>query len=113
ITLTVETIPATGLTLSGPTTGDVATGYSFTATVSPVSATQPFTYVWQATDKAPVSRTGAGGSDSVSFTWDTPGQKTITVSADNGAGPVSASHTMVISAEGLPEKMIYLPLILK
>ena len=113
VTLTSQVIPATGLTISGPTTGGISTGYSFSATVSPVSATQPFTYLWQATGQAPVNHPGGVGSDSVTFSWTTPGPKTISVSADNGAGPVNDSQTIVISAEAVSETIIYLPLILK
>jgi hypothetical protein len=45
------------VTLSGPTTGRIGTAYTFTTTVSPISATMPITYVWQATGQPPVTRT--------------------------------------------------------
>jgi hypothetical protein len=60
----------------------------------------PITYTWQATDHEPKVHTTDTLSHTVSYTWQTPGTKTITVTAYNGYGePVTATHTMVVSPE--------------
>ncbi|MEE8391275.1 MAG: alkaline phosphatase [Anaerolineae bacterium] len=86
-----------GLDISGPTMGAVQTSYTFTATVSPVTATVvlPITFDWQATEQSVVTNT-TGLSDTVSFTWTTTGTQAITVTATNAEGTVSSSHTIDI-----------------
>jgi hypothetical protein len=84
-------------------------------TVSPATATTPITYTWHATDQEPISHTGAL-SDTVHFTWNITGTKTITVTASNGYGePAEATHSISIALvppdpEHLGQKL-YLPLI--
>jgi hypothetical protein len=48
------------LIISGPTAGWANTLYTFTATASPVIATRPVTYTWQATDLGTVTHTSGG-----------------------------------------------------
>lgn len=86
--------PLTGLSLAGPTSGYTGTVYAFTGTVSPANATTPITYTWQATDHSPTS----GASASRTFSWDTPGFKTITVTAQNCGGSVTQYHTVQVQA---------------
>ena len=98
-TLTIlddDVIPLTDATISGPTAGTVNTAYTFTATVSPLTATQPITYVWQATGQSPMAHTG-GLSDTVTYNWNTPGTKIIIVMAQNGGGAVSDNHVIAIN----------------
>jgi parallel beta-helix repeat protein len=89
-------VPPDDVTLSGPVTGSVSTGLTFTATVSPTTAAQPITYAWQAAGQPSVLHTG-GLSDAVSFTWDMPGTQTVTVAVTNFAGRVTNTHTISIS----------------
>jgi hypothetical protein len=89
-------VPPSGLVISGPVIGDVQAAYSFTATVSPITATLPISYSWQATDQTAVTSTG-GLSDTVEFVWSTPGSKTITVTAGNAAGLISTTSQITIS----------------
>jgi hypothetical protein len=98
-------IPPTDVVISGPTTGMVNTAYTFTATVSPITATQPITYVWRATGQDPMTHTG-GLSRTIPFTWSLPGTHTITVTATNVAATVTDTHVITV------KQMIYLPLIL-
>ena len=84
------------VSVAGPETGWVNTSYPFTATVSPISATMPITYVWQATSQGTVTHTGSF-SDSVSFSWVAAGSKDILVAATNVSGTVTDSHTISIS----------------
>ena len=58
IDCTFEPVPLTSVDLSGPTNGLVTGSYSFVAVVSPITATQPISYLWQATEQSPVTRTG-------------------------------------------------------
>jgi hypothetical protein len=98
-------IPPNGVVISGPTTGVVHTGYVFTATMSPITATLPITYVWQATEQSPATHT-SGLSDNVTFTWSTPGTQAITVTATNAGGMVTGTHVITI------RRRLYLPLVL-
>jgi uncharacterized protein YjiK len=110
-TITIKA-PATGVTLSGPAAGQANQSYAFTASVSPLSATTPLSYIWQATDQTPLTRS-AGLNDTLPFTWATTGPKVITVTVTNGAGtPVQSTKQVLIVAPGtsLP---LHLPLIIK
>lgn len=97
IYLDVVDIPPGSVTVSGPVTGLVQDSHTFMAVVGPDTATQPLTYVWQATDQAVVTHAG-GLNDAVSFTWSTPGPKTITVSVTNDGGTATANHVIVVNA---------------
>jgi len=90
-------VSPTSVTIGGPATGTVNTGYTFTATVSPDTATQPITYTWQATGQSPVVHTG-GLTDTVTFTWSATGTQVITVTAANAGGIVTGIHTITIGA---------------
>ncbi|HET92042.1 MAG TPA: hypothetical protein ENN99_15080, partial [Chloroflexi bacterium] len=90
-------VPPAGVTLNGPTTGLASSDYTFVATVSPTTATQPLTYTWQASGQAPVVHSG-GLSDTVTFNWAVSDTHTVTVSAVNFGGAVSGSHTIAVWA---------------
>ncbi len=91
--------PPDSVEITGPT-GDLLIGeeYSFIATVSPVSTTLPITYVWQATDQAMVVNTGGLDND-VSFSWDDPGVKAITVTASNAHGSQMDTLTVHVAQQ--------------
>jgi YD repeat-containing protein len=94
-----QPLPITTAAIAGLGSGLVKTTYPFTVTAGPATASSPITYTWQATDQNTVSHKGAL-SDTVRFTWNTPGTKTITVTADNGYGdPVTKTHTINIIDE--------------
>jgi hypothetical protein len=102
-TLTVTTeeqsgeAPA-GVTLTGPRTGVVQMSNTFSATVSPVTATQPLVYVWQATGQVSVTHKSSQ-SDAATFTWqNTPGIKSITLTVTNFAGSVTGTHAITIES---------------
>jgi len=101
--------PLTGLSLAGPAQGITATAYIFTATVSPSNATQPITYTWQATGKSPQTIVD-GNVTTVSYTWTTPGLKTITVAAHNcgSIGGASEQHLAIniVPRSQLPDLVI-------
>jgi parallel beta-helix repeat protein len=87
--------PVARVTVSGPTTGTVNAPYVFIATVSPLTATQPITYVWQASGQSPVTYVD-GLSSTDTFTWSTTGTQVITVTASNVCGSAKANHTITI-----------------
>jgi len=99
--VTLDYAPPTGVDITGPTTGVVEADYTFNATVSPITATQPITYVWQATGQAPVTHTGGGSNDTVTFSWNTFGPQVITVTATNAGGTVTQTHQVTISSIGV------------
>ncbi len=105
IYLDLPDVPPDSVTVSGPAAGLVGTGYTFTATVSPAETTQPVTYVWQTTvgrvaNSSYVTHTG-GLSDTVTFAWDTPATRVITVTATNAGGAAVGTHVIVVSATPL------------
>jgi hypothetical protein len=83
--------------ITGTTTGLVQTGYVFTVTVSPVTATLPITYVWQAADRVPVTHTGRMSlQDTQTFTWTAAGPKEVAVTAANVGGVATHTHVITI-----------------
>jgi uncharacterized repeat protein (TIGR01451 family) len=91
-------------TLSGPAEGLVNVPYAFTASVSPFTAEQPVTYVWQVAGQAPLTQTG-GLSTTAVLSWDTVGSKGITVTATNTRNRAVATHAVTIGAPVAPEKV--------
>jgi len=99
--------PPASVAIAGPIAGGVQVEHTFTATVSPMTATLPITYVWQATEQVPVTHAG-NVSDTVSFTWNMTGTQVITVTAANAGGGVANTHVVIINAI----QQIYLPVVL-
>jgi len=95
-TWSFATVPAVGMegaTISGPEKGAINTPYAFAAAVWPITATQPVTYLWQATGQAPSTHVG-GLNDTVTLTWDAPGFQAITVTATNAGNAVTGTHLL-------------------
>lgn len=95
--------PLEGVSITGPVFGVVDMNYTFTATVSPSTAMPPITYTWT---PSPVS---GQATATATYRWDTPGAKTITVTAQNVGGLADATHSIMVS---IPHR-IYLPLVLR
>lgn len=100
--------PPADVAITGPITGLVDTSYTFTATVKPITTTQPITYVWQATGRSPATHT-CGLSDTAMFTWSMTGTQAITTTAMNANGTATGTHTITI----LHACRIYLPAVLR
>ncbi|HSO26856.1 MAG TPA: metallophosphoesterase, partial [Anaerolineales bacterium] len=109
--LNVETAPV-GVTLSGPAAGEIDKEYTFTATVDPITATTPLTYVWSIDGSPTITYTG-GISDTEAFLWPTPGIKTVAVTVSNAAGEVSDSVTIDIQTMVVQDQSLYLPIVRK
>ncbi|HZY41142.1 MAG TPA: hypothetical protein VFF59_03990, partial [Anaerolineae bacterium] len=75
----------------------------------PVTATQPITYMWQATGQSDVAHLG-GITDTIVFTWaaGTMGTQLITTTASNDGGSVTGTHFIIFGAS-----KIYLPLVMR
>jgi hypothetical protein len=83
--------------IAGPFLGAIGDTHTFTATTSPLTASVPVTYVWEATDQAPVIHTSDLITDSAAFGWPVSGTKTITVTALNEGGAVTAAHLISVA----------------
>lgn len=89
--------------LSGPEIGVVAAASSFTSSVKPEDVPEPLSYTWEATDHEPVVQTNTQ-TDTISFTWDTPGIKNVRVRAIVQEHEIVASWqvTVVPAVAALP-----------
>jgi hypothetical protein len=104
---------ALDVSASGPLQGDTNVPYTFDAALLPADTALPVTFTWQATGQTPFSTPpNQDTTDSETFTWTTPGAKTITVTATIDAATAQAVH--VIEIEGLVlDEFIFLPLALR
>jgi hypothetical protein len=91
------TLSPAGINLSGSAAGLVGVSYIFDASVYPIAAVQPITYVWQATDQPPDTRTLDALFDTTRFTWLLTGTKHITLTASNREGTAVATYTLDIA----------------
>jgi subtilisin family serine protease len=99
----------TDVEISGPVLGFAGDSISFTAVVSPITATIPITYTWQADEQIPLSISN-GISSTASFSWQITGTKTITVSAANIGSEAENYYSIQIFAHN---PVIYLPLMIR
>ncbi len=96
-----------GVSVSGPTEGVGGTVYTFVATVVPGDASLPITYTWSPPPlPSPVL---LSWQSSVTATWGTSGDYTVTVMAVNCGASGTDSHTITVSAD----RFIYLPVVLR
>ncbi len=95
------------VTIAGNIVGVTGSDYTFSAAVSPVTATIPITYTWQATDLASTFHTGST-TDAIVLQWANAGFKQITVTARNTHGSSIDSRAIFINPH-----QIYLPIIIK
>ena len=102
-------LPPTELALTGPHFGQSGIPCTFTAAVTPLTATLPLTYTWVAAGQATIARTVVAYTDTMSYTWPTTDTYGVTVTVANDGGDITAGHTIVIN----PEFSIYLPLALR
>ncbi len=98
--------PLTNVSVTGTSANSAYVYHTFTATVSPVTATSPIHYVWQATDQISETHENGGTSDMARFKWQVEGLKTITVIASNAGGVVSETHVLTITLPDVaPEQL--------
>lgn len=110
--VTITYAPPISVDIIGPTQGITQTGYTFAAAVTPITTTQPISYVWQAAAQVPVTHTNRGLSDTISFTWDLTGTQAVTVTAINVVGVVTDTHAIDID-ETTGTNSVYLPIVIR
>ena len=93
ITIENGVVSLAGLSLDGPAGCTVGAACPLLAAVTPITASLPITYVWQATGQPPVTHIG-GLADPITYTWDVTGVQMITVTATNGRQPLVATHSL-------------------
>jgi hypothetical protein len=103
-TIDITFVAPTAVEVSGPTVGITGAAYTFTAATTPLSVTLPLSYTWTVTDQTVITRT-AELSDSVTFTWRTPGVKTIRLDVAQGDIRVTRTYTVRI------DQRLFLPLV--
>lgn len=97
-------------TISGVTTGQTNTLYTFTAAYSPASAATPVSYNWQ-----PEPNTGQNTANAA-YSWAGAGTMNISVTISNGVNNVAGSHAVTVIAPVIPTPVpsgnqLYLPAI--
>jgi len=99
--------PPNSVDITGRTTGYNDVSYEFIATVRPKSTTRPVTFTWQVSDLGSFTRIVADSLyDTRTFTWATPGNKIITVVADNGEKTVDDVQVITIQPQPLDDVAI-------
>ncbi len=108
-------IPVGDVRIDGPITGSVGADCAFTATVGPPTATLPVTYSWQATKQDDVLTMTNALTHTVRFSWDMSGVPcTISVTAINAGGAVTASHFITTEiGPGPDRKYTFCPIVLQ
>ena len=95
--LRVDGVP--NLVTSGPLVISLTQTASFTGTLLwPAYAGQPITYTWTAAEHAPIIHAHQSPADSALLTWETPGEKRITLAAAGGVAPVSSTRSVLVCA---------------
>jgi hypothetical protein len=86
--------PLTGVSLSGPNSGDTGQTLTFTASPQPANADTPINYTWSNDGLV-----GGQGTNQATYRWDSAGAKTVQVTANNcGGQDFSASQPVTISS---------------
>lgn len=106
-------LPMTGVTISGPTVGDLNVAQAFTITVSPAQATTPFTFTLAATNALTATQVTEVNGLVATYTWPVAGVKTLLVTVVNALGTVSATHQVTIGNPMAGDPRTYLPMIQK
>jgi hypothetical protein len=96
----------------GPVAADIGVTVPFTATVTPLAASTPITFTWEATEQTTVVHQIDDLSDATIFSWATGGSKTLTVTAANSCGTVSQVHTIDVGGVSWQFEL-FLPLMVR
>lgn len=90
------------VTISGPATAVLDQSVTLMATVNPAAASPPVSYSWSPEPD------GGQGTAQATYSWSTPGEKTVMVTAVNGGG--SADDSYIVTVHSDDQHQIYLPL---
>jgi len=108
-------IPVSGVVISAtPPDGGyrLNTTYPFTAFVSPLTATLPITYTWEATDRLQLTERD-GLTNLYEPIWYIAGTKYLTVTVENGVGGSVQGYLTIVVGVTQTEYGIYLPLVMR
>jgi hypothetical protein len=91
-----------GLTIAGPTAGEIGTTYTYTATILPTSAGRPVEVFATFEDLGSDTTTLNETADSVVYTaaWNEPGVKTLVVTATNEVSTITDTLDVTIGSSG-------------
>lgn len=91
------------ITISMPVTVEVGTPISISVAMGPQGATVPLDLTIEVTDYSPANLSVNSYGVSGTFTWQTPGTKTVTVTATNDLGTLMESATILVEEVDDPE----------
>ena len=100
----------TEVILTGPESGMTNTPYTFTAVISPTSASVPITYTFEASDGLGPTSGTFNHTNPINWQnvlWSMPGAKTVMVTAQNAEGTYTDTHSIEIESG-----TVFLPLVL-
>ncbi len=91
-----------GLTVAGPTAGEVGVTYTYTATILPANAGRPVEVSAAFEEVGSAFNTLDGTADSVAYTasWDEPGVKTLVFTATNEVSTITETLDVTIGSPG-------------
>jgi murein DD-endopeptidase MepM/ murein hydrolase activator NlpD len=90
-----QVIPLGKVVIAGPKTSVVEMGSTFTATISPIAASQPISFAWQLEGESHRIASLPTG-ESISCTWTTTGTHQVLVTATNEAGAVTGTVSVFV-----------------
>ncbi len=95
-----QTSPVTALAISGPSSGAAGSAYGFNLVATPVTATQPLTILWQASEQPASTRfIETGVDDRVAYAWAKGGVKWITATTIGNGSPAVIARWPITLAE--------------
>jgi hypothetical protein len=103
-------VPPQAILITGPTEGKPNEYYWFAVYIAPSNVDLPLTVTIYVTDHPPSEYTDGGNRLLAYFSWETPGVKEITVTAENAYGNVSNSMTIEIQES---YRRVFIPLAVK
>jgi hypothetical protein len=86
------------LGFEGRTVGLAGRQYQFTVHPNWYATSTPIDYLWQVTDQGATTHLGGGSTDTATFAWNTPGTKTIDVTATSSDGVMHGTRMVTIAA---------------
>jgi hypothetical protein len=106
-----EAVEMTEIALFLPASAEISSTVVITSVVIPFRSATPITSTWQADDQVTINKI-SGITDVVTYTWQSTGNKTISIAAENGIS--SASTSMEIFIFDIAGAIrVYLPIVEK
>lgn len=101
-----DQVALAAVSLDGPAAGKYGRPNTFTAAVTPLTATLPITYTWLAEDHPPVVEVNGSAAISRTYAWNSYGHKTVHLTISNPVSELVLTGTILIEPYS-----IYSPLI--